>query len=135
MKKIFWFFLLICSINLSAQNYPITSINISLPANPDANTARWGSSTSTLTITANARTVNGKIDDRVRDGRILVTIRKESSKVCGTNTSNTAPSANFNTSTKVWSGANAVSLLAQECLLPSGDYELCVQFFADGAIG
>ena len=135
MRKIWWFFVLIFSTQISAQTFPITSINISLPANPDTKTANWGTGSSMFTITANARTINGKIDDRVRDCKILVVIKKNGSKICGSNTGNTAPLANFNTSTKVWSGANATSLLAQECTLPAGDYELCVQFFVDGAIG
>ena len=131
MRKIFSFLVVLVSIQLSAQTFPITSINISIPVNPNSNTANWSTGSSLVMITANARMVNGKIDDRVRDSKILVVIKKNGSKVCGSNTLNSAPSSNFNSSTKVWSGANAVSLLAQECSLPPGDYELSVQFFAD----
>ncbi|MBS4043673.1 MAG: hypothetical protein KGZ59_07635 [Chitinophagaceae bacterium] len=131
MRKSLWFFVLIFSSQIAAQTFPITSINISLPNSPNANTANWSTGSSLVMITANARMVNGKIDDRVRDGKILVVIKKNGAKVCGLNSPNSAPSANFNSSTKVWSGANATSLLAQECTLPAGDYELCVQFFAD----
>lgn len=135
MKKMFWFFLLIFNVQLSAQTYPITSINISIPVNPDANTSKWATVSSLIMITANARMVNGKVDDRVRDSKILLIIKKSGTKFCGSNTANTAPSANFNTNTKVWSGTNAISLIGQECTLPPGDYDFCVQFFGDGPTG
>ena len=135
MKKILIFFSLLVSVHVTAQTYPITSITISLPTNPDANTANWGSGTSLFTITANAKAVNGRVDGHVSESKILVTIKKGGAKVCGSFTANTAPASNFNTLTKVWSGSNAVSLLGQGCLLPSGEYELTVQFFGLGAAG
>ena len=135
MKKIIIFFSLLVSVQVSAQTYPITSITISLPANPDANTANWGSGTSLFTITANSKAVNGRVDGRVTESKILVTIKKGGAKACGSFTTNTAPASNFNTLTKVWSGTNAVSLLGQSCALPAGEYELTVQFFGTGAAG
>lgn len=135
MRKILGLLLLLASMQLAAQTYPITSINISLPANPDANTANWGSGTSLFTITANAKAVNGRVDGYVTESKILVTIKKGGAKVCGSFTANSAPVSNFNTLTKVWSGSNAVSLLGQGCVLPAGEYELTVQFFGAGAAG
>jgi len=120
---------------LFAQTYPITGINISLPSSPDANTANWGSGNSMLIITAATKMNYGRIDDGVIESKILVTIKKSEIKICGAYTNNSAPLAAFNIVTKVWSGSNAVSLLGQDCVLPSGDYELCVQFFGNGAIG
>ncbi|MBU1372471.1 MAG: LamG domain-containing protein, partial [Bacteroidetes bacterium] len=123
------------TIQTFAQTYPITSITISLPANPDANTANWGSGTSLFTITANAKAANGRVDGHVAESKILVTIKKGGAKVCGSFTANSAPASNFNTLTKVWSGSNAVSLLGQGCVLPAGEYELTVQFFGAGPTG
>ena len=129
MKKTLTLLLLVVSVQLFAQSYPITGINISLPANPDANTANWGTGASMLTITAATRLTNGKIDSRVTESKIVVTIKKNGAKICGAYTGNSAPAANFNAVNKVWSGSNAVSLLGQDCLLPPGEYEICVQFF------
>lgn len=112
-----------------AQNNPITSITISLPANPDANTVNWGAGTSQLTISATARAVNGRVDGLAQESRILVIIKKGGAKVCGDYTTSTAPEAGFTTISKVWAGSNASSLLGKGCVLPAGDYELTVQFF------
>lgn len=135
MKKTLTLLLLVVSVRLFAQSYPITGINISLPANPDANTANWGSGASMLTITAATRLINGKIDSRVTESKIVVIIKKGGAKICGTYTGNSAPAANFNTVNKVWSGRNAVSLLEQDCVLPPGEYEICVQYFGYGLTG
>jgi hypothetical protein len=135
MKIIYTILLLAISLQLLAQSYPITGITISLPANPDATTIKWATASSLLTITANGKLVNGRPDTRVEASKILVTIKKGGTKVCGSYNSLSAPSANFTSATKVWSGNNAVSLLGQECTLPAGDYELCAQFFADGITG
>jgi len=43
MKKMLTILLMGAMGQLFAQTYPITSINISLPSSPDANTANWGS--------------------------------------------------------------------------------------------
>jgi len=135
MKTILSVLCMLLSTSMLSQNYPITSITISLPANPDANIANWKSGTSMLTISANAKAVNGRPDVRIEDSKILVIIKKSGNKVCGTFTNNSAPAANFTTINKVWSGNNAVSLIGQECSLPTGEYELTVQLFGNGPRG
>ena len=120
---------------MSAQTYPITGITISLPPNPDASFTKMGTGTLMLSITASAKQVNGRIDPRLESSNILVTIKKGGAKICGLYTSSSAPSANFNSPIKVWSGNNAVSLLGQDCTLAPGDYEFCVQFFGQGPTG
>ncbi len=135
MKLHLSLFLLLITFQVVAQNYPITGINISLPANPDANTANWGSGTSMFTITSTTKAENGRVAPHVMESKILVTIKKGGKKACGSYTGNTAPESNYSALTKVWSGINAVSLLGQDCVLTPGDYELCVQFFGYGAAG
>ncbi|MES2276363.1 MAG: hypothetical protein V4592_10095 [Bacteroidota bacterium] len=129
MKKLLTVVLVAFTMQLFAQTNPITAINITLPANPDANTANWGTGASMLTITANAKATAGRIDPAVTESKILVIIKKNGSKICGAYTSGNAPASGFNNLTKVWSGSNAISLLGQDCTLPPGDYELSVQFF------
>ena len=127
--------LMLIAIQGFAQNYPITAINITLPASPDANTANWGSGVSMFMITATARSATGKVDPSVEESKLLITIKKGGSMVCGSYTGSSAPAADFNTMTKVWSGSDAVSYLGKDCLLTPGDYEICVQFFGYGTTG
>jgi hypothetical protein len=129
MKKFLTLVLVMISVQLFAQTNPITAINITLPANPDANTANWGTGTSLFMISATAHSATGRIDPAIEESRILVIIKKDGAKICGRYTSSSAPASNFNTLTKVWSGTNAASFLGQDCKLPPGDYELSVQFF------
>jgi hypothetical protein len=135
MNKVLVFVLMIIVVQGYSQNYPITGINISLPASPDANTANWGTGKTMLTITATAKAVAGRVDPMVEESKLLLTIKKGGVKVCGAFTGSSAPAANFNTITKVWSGTNAVSFLGKDCLLAPGDYEICAQFFGYGAAG
>lgn len=129
MKKILTFLLMVVSAQMFAQNYPVTSINITLPANPDPNTANWGNGASVFIVNASAKNGSGGIDKLLIESKILVTIKKGGDKVCGSYTSSNAPASNFNTVTKVWSGQNAVSLLGKECILKPGEYTICIQFF------
>jgi len=135
MKRFLAILLTVISMQMFAQNYPISAINITLPANPDANIANWGSGNSLLVITASSKGQNGRIDPMVIESKLLLTIKKGGNKVCGSFTGSSAPASEFNTPTKVWSGKNAVSFLGKECLLTPGDYEICVQFFGYGTTG
>ncbi|MEJ5995972.1 hypothetical protein WG904_16210 [Pedobacter sp. Du54] len=129
MKKMLPFLFLLICLNANAQNSAITSIAISLPANPDANTANWNSGTSLLTITANPKMDNGRVSSAAEESKILVFIRKNGVRVCGAFNTGTAPIAGFFTATKVWSGNQAIALLGQTCTLVPGSYEIVVQFF------
>lgn len=135
MKKILSFLFAIVSLQIAAQNYPITSITISLPANPDANTSNWGTGSNVFSINVSTRPLSGKLDPQLEESKMLVIIKKAGSKVCGSFTKNNAPNPNFTSVNKIWNGSNAVSLLGQNCILTPGDYELCVQFFGDGRVG
>ncbi|MEO8884508.1 MAG: hypothetical protein ABI367_00485 [Mucilaginibacter sp.] len=130
MKKFLTIVLIALTARVFAQNNLITGINITLPSNPDANTANWINGNSLLLISASTHVVNGRVDLSVEASTLLVTIKKDGTKVCGTYTSNTAPSASFNTITKVWSGNGATTFLGQSCTLSPGNYELSVQFFS-----
>jgi hypothetical protein len=128
MKKIL--ILLFSCINIAAAGQNLISpITITLPANPPAKTADWATAMPPVMITASAKLQNGRIPPVVVESRILVTIKSGGNKVCGTYTTANAPMANFNTSVKNWSGPAVLSLLGQDCTLPPGSYELCVQFY------
>jgi len=129
MKKFLAIVLVMVSMQVFAQTYPITGINITLPASPDANTANWGTGKSLFMISATAQSATGRIDPAVEESKLLVVIKKGGNTVCGAYTGSTAPAADFNTMTKVWSGSNAASFLGKDCTLAPGDYEVSVQFF------
>jgi hypothetical protein len=128
MRKTLTFLLLAVAFNAIAQNNAITGITISLPTNPNANTNSWAVG-APLIITANGKMENGKLAAAVEESKILVFIRKNGIRVCGSYNTGTAPMAGFTTATKVWSGNQAVSLIGQTCTLTPGNYELVVQFF------
>lgn len=114
---------------VSAQNYPITGIQIGLPLQPAAKTTDWKTGASMLTISASAKMYNGRVVEAAESVRMLVTIKKAGAKICGIYTGATAPITGFTSAVKVWSGNNAVGFLGQECTLGPGEYEICVQFF------
>ena len=134
MKKHLVLLLLAISFQGFAQTNLITGINISLPANPDANIAEWSKSMPPLMISAQTRMENGRVSPMVMESSILVSI-KGSGAVCGSYSKANAPASNFNSPAKVWSGEAALNLLGKACVLKPGNYEFCVQFFADGAVG
>ena len=129
IKKLLSLLLLFSTLACFAQE-PITNVNISMPASPDANTANWGMGASPFTISAKAMLdSNRQVTAAVTESRILITIKRGGSKVCGSYTSSTAPFSSFTNAVQVWNGRSAVSLMGQDCILPPGDYQLCVQFF------
>lgn len=119
----------ILSFYAKGQNI-IQPITITMPATAQANTASWASSVPPIIITAQTKLQNGQVNGNVMESKILVTIKKGGSKICGSYTSQTAPSSNFNTASKTWTGANVLQLLGQDCVLSPGNYELCVQFYS-----
>ena len=129
MKKIFSLLITLCSLAAFGQ-YPVSNISITLPPNPAANTGDWAMP---FVITAQARLLQGQVPGKVMESRILVHIKKNGGKSCGSFTQQTAPLSNFNSATKSWSGAAAVGLLGNACVLPPGEYQLCVQFFSSYA--
>ena len=135
MNKILTILLMVISLHLFAQSYPITNIRINLPSSPDASTANWANGSSLLTITASSKPSNGRVDGSVMESKLLVTIKKGGGIVCGSYTGKSAPPSNFNVPNKVWSGINALSFLGKECVLAAGDYEICVQFYGYGTTG
>ena len=132
MKLISILLISLCTLTAMAQ-YPVSSISISVSNNPPANTTDWATAMPPLMVTAQAKLVQGKMDPRVQESRILVTIKNGSNKICGSFTQQTAPLANFNSATKNWSGAVAIGLLGNSCVLQPGTYQLCVQFFSSYA--
>lgn len=131
MKHIFNLLLALCTLSVMGQ-YPISKIEITMPAQPSANTADWASGTEPFIIDAKANLVKGKVPGDVIESCILVIIKSGGSKICGSFTGQTAPGSKFTTATKTWSGAEALGLLGKTCLLKPGSYELCVQFFSAG---
>ena len=60
MKRLL--FLLFTMLTLAGYaQYPITSINITMPANPPANTSDWAKAMPPVMITAQAQMRNGQI--------------------------------------------------------------------------
>jgi hypothetical protein len=116
-------------IGLCSHSQVITSIQINLPQNPDANTANWKTGASMLTITATAKMINGRVEPQAEECRMLVIVKKNGSKVCGSYQASSAPMVSFNAAVKVWTGAAAIALIGQDCELTPGDYECSVQFF------
>ncbi|MGV8946331.1 MAG: LamG domain-containing protein [Lutibacter sp.] len=134
MKKYLALLLLAITFQGFAQTYPITGINISLPSNPDANIAEWSKSMPPFMISAQTRMENGKVSPMVMESSILVSI-KGNGAVCGHYSIDNAPSSNFNSPAKVWSGETALNLLGEACVLKPGNYEFCVKFYGNGAVG
>ena len=126
MKRILTLLMVFCSLAAMGQ-YPVSSISITMPPNPAANTGDWAMP---FVITAQAKLVQGQVPGNLMESRILVTVKEAMLKKCGSYTQQTAPMSNFNTATKSWSGAAAVGLLGNGCTLKPGTYELCVQFFS-----
>jgi len=126
--RLLFTFLVAFAFQTFGQN-TISGINIILPSVPDANTANWNTGFSMLAITANAKMENGRVANDAEAARVLVFIRKNGIKACGTFNTGTAPLAGFTSAIKTWSGSQAISLLGEACTLAPGSYEVVVQFF------
>lgn len=100
------------------------SITIGLPQPPPGNTANWATSVPPFSIT-----VNGT--NALAESNILVFIKSGSGTVvCGSNQPSAAQPTNIRPGApKAWVGNAALALLGNNCELPPGSYELCVQIF------
>lgn len=123
MKQLLAVVLITFSLHAFSQNYPIKIIKISLPANPDANTANWEMGNS-CGITAAA----GEIAKDVQV-KLLAVIKRGGAIACGAYNSLSAPKMSFDAPVKTWDGKNVREMLGVDCTLPPGSYELSVQFF------
>lgn len=119
-KSFIAFLLIMSSIMLHGQ-----SITINLPANPSPDVSSWARGSSPFIINISGTAELG-------ESRMLVFIKTSSGEiVCG----NSQPSMAIPTNIKpgaprVWTGQSAIALLGDECTLPNGSYELCVQLFS-----
>ncbi len=129
MKKNLILLLMIISVQIMAQDYPITDIKVNIPKNPEGNIANWINLTNVFSIEASAKIGGKAIDKMVQLSKILVTINQGNKIICGTYTNLTAPKIEFNTETKVWTGKKAVSFIGGKCVLNPGKYYVSVQFF------
>ena len=129
MKRLLFLLFTLTTLVGYAQ-YPISSINITMPANPPANISNWGGVVPPVMITAQAQMRQGQVPGDVQESRILVTIKEGGSKKYGSFTPDNAPSAGFTTAVKTWSGGGVTNLLGNAVTLAPGTYELCVQFFS-----
>ena len=101
MKKIFSLLITLCSLAAFGQ-YPVSSISITLPPNPAANTGDWAMP---FVITAQAKLLQGQVPGNLMESRILVTIKSGGSKICGSFTQQTAPLSNFNSARAIAHGS------------------------------
>ena len=119
-KSIIILFLLGVTVQVSlAQN-----ITISLPSLPPANTANWSTTGNMFSITVTGTAA-------LAESRMLVFIKSTSGQVvCGSNQPAAAqPTGITPGAPKAWAGQAAVALLGDQCTLPTGSYEFCVQIF------
>lgn len=119
--------LLVVSVHLFSQEYPITGISINLPSTPDANTTNWVSSAPVLSVTVNS---TPEFIRRLKECKIVLSIKQSDAIVCGVKGGSSSSVFSFGTApVKVWVGSNALALLGQDCILKPGDYQLCAQVF------
>lgn len=118
-KALMTYLLIMSSIMLQGQ-----SIMINLPTNPSPNISDWAKGTSPFTINISGTATLG-------ESRMLVFIRSVSGQiVCGTNQSTLAQPTDIKAGApRLWVGQTATALLGDDCLLPVGSYEICVQIF------
>lgn len=127
MRKLLLLLLCITGLSAAAQ-FPIGTINISMPPNPAANIAAWGAMPPVM-ITAQSQLRQGQMPPEVQECRILVTIKQGGNKKYGLYNRDNAPTAGFNNVVRNWSGASLVALIGDGIVIAPGQYELCVEFF------
>lgn len=100
------------------------SVAITIPSNPPPKLSEWKTGSAPLMITINGTST-------LSESRVLAFIRDSNGEiVCGTNNLSMAQPTNIKAGApRIWAGPQALSLLDEECVLPSGSYELCVQVF------
>jgi hypothetical protein len=123
MKQLLALVFIAFSLQAFSQNYLVKYINISLPSNPDANTANWRTG-NFFAVTATA----GEIAPDVQV-KLLAVIKRDGAIACGAYSSLSAPKIRFDTPVKTWDSRSAAEMLGVDCTLPPGNYELSVQFF------
>ena len=129
MKHFFTCIFLLCLLSANAQN-PVSSINITMPAQMPAQIAEWHNTMPPVAITTLIKSdSNRSLPKAILESKILVTIKDGGSKICGSYTSKNAPYAEFNSLVKSWRGVDVQQLIGQTCILKPGSYTLCVQFF------
>jgi len=122
MKKTILLFISFYCLALHSQTPTIT---INLPSNPSPDTAQWGTGSNIFNIFVAGANMN-----MLLESNILLTIKSNGSVKCGSYTPETAQTSNIiNATPKSWIGSSAAALLGQDCMLPPGNYEVCVQFY------
>lgn len=124
MKNIILLFISFYCLAIYSQGPAIT---INLSSNPSSDTSQWGTGSNIFNIF-----VAGANMDMLIESNILVTIKSNGTVKCGSYTPETAQPSNINNATpKSWIGSSATALLGQDCILPPGNYEVCVQFYGN----
>ena len=127
MRKKLALLLLVLSVHVYSQEYPVTGINLNLPATPDANTANWSTGAPVLTVSVNS---TPEFIKRLKECRIVLAIKQGDAIVCGAKSSSQGTIFSFGSApVKIWVGSNALALLGQDCSLKPGEYQLCAQVF------
>lgn len=123
MKKYIFVVITFCFFTVQGQAPTIT---INIPPNPNPDTSQWGTGTSIFNILVAGANMN-----MLFESTILVTIKSNGVVKCGSTSPSFAQSSNITTAApKSWIGTSAQALLGQDCILNSGSYEICVQFYS-----
>ncbi|MCP9757653.1 hypothetical protein EGI26_21020 [Lacihabitans sp. CCS-44] len=127
MKNFLFLFLTLYCAFAFGQNQG-ASITINLPNKPSANTADWTKSTPPVTIILQGKGPVSQ-EKNPKEFRVFASIKIGDQTVCGKFNSKNAPSFELTTPVKTWSGASALGLLGDDCVLKPGQYQFCVQVF------
>jgi hypothetical protein len=127
MKKLLLLFLNFYCVAVLGQK-PGASITINLPAKPSASVGDWAKSTPPLTVIIQTKG-NPAQEKQPKEYRILASIKNGDQTICGKFSPKNALSFEANSTVKTWSGASALGLLGDDCILKPGQYQFCVQVF------